>query len=192
MDYYRDGEAYKNIVEKGPLYPLNSLMYHGVCIANHGRPAKFDMKDRDISDDIWSFFSSGTGLQELYINPHKISSKIWDMLAQAIHWANANAKTLVDVHWIGGNPLKGEVYGRAAWSPEKGIISLRNPTGEVQHFHVNVVKMLQIPSGYPQVYNFHNPRFFNSDKSGSFNGKKEFDVTLQPYEVRILVGRPAK
>ena len=189
---YRDGEAYKNIVEKGPLFPLNSLMYHGVCIANHGRPAKFDMKDRDISDDIWSFFSSGTGLQELYINPYKISSKIWDMLAQAIHWAKANAETLVDVHWIGGNPLKGEVYGRAAWSPEKGIISLRNPTGKVKHFHVDVAKVLEIPKGYSQTYNFKNPRFFNSDKSGSFNGKKEFDVTLQPYEVRILVGRPAK
>ena len=189
---YRDGEAYKNVVKKGPLYPLNSLMYHGICIANHGRPATFDMKDKDISDDIWSFFSSGTGLQELYINPYKISSKIWDMLAHAIHWARANAKTLVDVHWIGGDPLKNQVYGRAAWSPEKGIISLRNPTGEVKHFHVNVAKVLEIPKGYSRTYNFRNPRFFNSDKSGSFNGKKEFDVTLQPYEVRILVGTPVK
>ncbi len=189
---YRDGEAYQNIVEKGPLYPLNSLMYHGICIADHGRPATFDMKDQDISDDIWSFFSSGTGLQELYINPHELSSKIWDMLAHAIHWAKANAKTLVDVHWIGGDPEKGEVYGRAAWSPEKGIISLRNPTAEVKHFHVDVTKVLEIPKGYPQVYNFKNPRFFNSDESGSFSGKNEFDVTLQPYEVRILVGRPAK
>lgn len=189
---YRDGEAYKNIVKKGPLYPLNSLMYHGICIANHGRPAKFDMKDQDISDAIWSFFSSGTGLQELYINPHKLSSKNWDVLANAIHWARANTKTLVDVYWIGGNPLKGQVYGRAAWSPEKGIISLRNPTGKVKHFHVNVAKVLEIPKGYSQTYNFRNPRFFDSDKSGSFNGKKEFDITLQPYEVRILVGSPIK
>ena len=189
---YRDGEAYQNIVEKGPLYPLNSLMYHGICIADHGRPATFDMKAQDISDDIWSFFSSGTGLQELYINPSKLSSKNWDVLAHAIHWAKANANTLVDVHWIGGNPDKGEVYGRAAWSPEKGIISLRNPTAEVKHFHVDVAKVLEIPKGYPQVYDFKNPRFFNSNQSGSFSGKKEFDVTLQPYEVRILVGRPAK
>jgi hypothetical protein len=187
---YRDGEAYRNIVKKGPLYPLNSLMYHGICIADHGRPATFDMKDQDISDDIWSFFSSGTGLQELYINPYKISSKIWDMLAQAIQWANANANTLVDVHWIGGDPLKGEVYGRAAWSPEKGIISLRNPTGKVKHFRVDVAKVLEIPKGYPLIYDFHNPRFFNSDKSGAYSEKKEFEVTLNPYEIRILVGTP--
>jgi len=187
---YRDGEAYQNIVEKGPLYPLNSLMYHGICIADHGRPAKFDMQDQNISDDIWSFFSSGTGLQELYINPNKLSSKNWDVLAQAIHWSKANANTLVDVHWIGGNPLKGDVYGRAAWSPEKVIISLRNPTAQVKHFHVVLAKILEIPKGYSQVYNFKNPRFFNNDKSCSFSGKKEFDVTLKPYEVRILEGTP--
>lgn len=189
---YRDGEAYKNIVEKGPLFPLNSLMYHGIIIANHGRPATFDIKEQDIKDDIWSFFSSGTDLQELYLDPDMLSSRDWDILAQAIHWARANARTLVDVHWIGGNPLKGQVYGRAAWSPDKGILSLRNPTGEVKHFHVVVEKVFEIPKGYPKVYTFHNPLFFNNDKSGSFSGKKEFDVTLQPYEVRILEGTPIK
>jgi len=189
---YRDGEAYRNIVQKGPLYPINSLMYHGICIADHGQPATFDMKDQDILDDIWSFFSSGTGLQELYINPHKLSTKNWNVLSHAIQWARVNAKTLVDVHWIGGDPENGEVYGRAAWSPKKGIISLRNPTGEVKHFHVDVLKMLEIPKGYPQVYAFNNPRFFRGAKPDSFKAVKEFDVTLQPYEVKILEGIPVK
>jgi hypothetical protein len=187
---YRDGEAYRNIVLKGSLYPLNSLMYHGICIADHGMPGTFGMKDQDISDEIWSFFSSGTGLQELYINPHKLSSKNWDVLAHAIHWSRDNTKTLVDVHWIGGDPEKGEVYGRAAWSPQKGIISLRNPTGEIKQFHVDVMKAFEIPIGYPQTYNFRNPRFFQNDKLDTFNGVKEFDVTLLPYEVNILEGTP--
>jgi hypothetical protein len=187
---YRDGEAYRNIVLKGSLYPLNSLMYHGICIADHGMPGTFGMKDQDISDEIWSFFSSGTGLQELYINPHKLSSRNWDILAHAIHWARDNAKTLVDVHWIGGDPEKGEVYGRAAWSPQKGIISLRNPTGETKQFHVDVVKVFEIPRGYSQIYNFRNPRFFQNDKPDTFNGVKELDVTLLPYEVKILEGVP--
>ena len=183
---YRDGEAYRNIVKKGPLYPINSLMYHGICIAEHGNPATFDMKDQDILDDIWSFFSSGTGLQELYINPHKLSSKNWNVLSQAIQWARENAKTLVDVHWIGGDPEKGEVYGYAAWSPEKGIISLRNPTGEIKHFHVDVEKILEIPKGYPNTYKFRSPKFFTCYKADSFKYYKEFDVTLQPYELKIL------
>jgi hypothetical protein len=189
---YRDGEAYRNIVQKGPLYPINSLMYHGICIADHGQPATFDLKEQDISDEIWSFFASGTGLQELYINPHKLSSKNWDVLAHAIHWARNNAQTLVDVHWIGGDPESGEVYGRAAWSPHKGIISLRNPTGEIKHFHLDVMKAFEIPRGYPQTYNFRNPRFFQSNKADSINRVKEFDVTLLPYEVKILEATPVK
>jgi hypothetical protein len=161
-------------------------MYHGICIAEHGNPATFDMKDQDILDDIWSFFSSGTGLQELYINPHKLSSKNWNVLSQAIQWARENAKTLVDVHWIGGDPEKGEVYGYAAWSPKKGIISLRNPTGEIKHFHVDVEKILEIPKGYPNTYKFRSPKFFTCYKADSFKYYKEFDVTLQPYELKIL------
>lgn len=188
---YRDGEAYRNIVLKGGLYPLNSLMYHGICIADNGIPSTFEMNDQDISDEIWTFFSSGTGLQELYINPHKLSSKNWDLLAHAIQWAKQNEKTLVDVHWIGGDPEKEEVYGRASWSPEKAIISLRNPSGEVRHFHVNVAEALDIPANRPKKYNFHSPRFFN-EKANHFNSVGDFDVTLQPHEVKILEGSPVK
>lgn len=64
---YRDAEAYKNIVKRGPLFPLNSLMYHGICIADHGTPETLEMSDKDIADEIWSFFATGTSLQELYV-----------------------------------------------------------------------------------------------------------------------------
>jgi hypothetical protein len=30
---YRDAETYRSIVRKGPLFPLNSLMYHGIVSA---------------------------------------------------------------------------------------------------------------------------------------------------------------
>lgn len=30
---YRDAQAYHNIVQKGPLFPLNSLMLHGIIDA---------------------------------------------------------------------------------------------------------------------------------------------------------------
>jgi len=189
---YRDGEAYRNIVLKGNLYPLNSLMYHGICIADVGKPGTFGMKDQDIADEIWSFFSTGTGLQELYINPHKLSSKNWDILAQAIHWAKENEKTLVDVHWIGGDPEKGEVYGRAAWSIEKGIISLRNPTDEIKHFHVNAIEALEIPKNKTTKYTFQNILSDKTDQSDYRKAVSAFDVTLQPYEVKILEGAPVK
>jgi hypothetical protein len=63
----------------------------------------------------------------------------------------------------------------------------------VKHFRVDVAKVLEIPKGYSQDYAFHNLRFFNNDKSVSFNGKKEFDV-IQDSKVNgyIYVGVTAK
>ncbi|MDP4207117.1 MAG: enterotoxin, partial [Bacteroidota bacterium] len=189
---YRDDEAYKNIVQRGPLFPLNSLMYHGICIADNGIPGKLEMNDKDISDEIWSFFASGTAIQELYINPHKLSSKNWNCLAHAIQWAQKNESTFADVHWIGGNPVKGEIYGRAAWSSQKALISLRNPSAETKSFHINVTQLMELPDGAPKLYNFHCPEFFHKDMGINTKKVQEFDVTLQPYEVLILEGEPVK
>ena len=183
---YRDAEAYKNIVKRGPLYPFNSLMYHGICIADQGLPGTLEMSDKDISDEIWSFFATGTSLQEMYINPHKLSSINWDCLANAIKWAKRNEKTFVDVHWIGGDPAKEEVYGWAAWSPQKSIISLRNPSTEVKSFYVDVNKILELPEFVSKVYEFYCIHSSSIQNNGLVSDKKEFKIVLQPFELKIL------
>jgi len=183
---YRDAEAYKNIVKRGPLYPLNALMYHGICIADNGTPGKLEMSDKDIADEIWSFFATGTSLQELYVNPHKLSSKNWDCLAEAINWSKENEKILADVHWIGGDPEKGEIYGRAAWSPDKSIITLRNPSSEIKKIHIDVSQFLELPVAANKDYIFKG---VEKDNHIVATGKN-FDMVLQPFEVKILEGRP--
>ena len=37
---YRDEQTYRNIVEGGPLYPLNSLMLHGIIYAAEGAASR--------------------------------------------------------------------------------------------------------------------------------------------------------
>jgi hypothetical protein len=183
---YHDAAAYKNIVKRGPLYPLNALMYHGICIADNGLPGKLDMSDKDIADEIWSFFATGTSLQELYVNPHKLSSKNWDCLADAINWSKKNEKILADVHWIGGDPGKGEIYGKAAWSPEKSIITLRNPSLKIKKIHIDVSHFLELPVNATKDYIF---KVVGKDKEIVATGKS-FDLVLQPFEVKILEGYP--
>jgi len=56
----------------------------------------------------------------------------WDCLEKSSRWAIENESVLVDVHWTGGVPAQGEVYGFAAWSPEKAVLSLRNSSGKYQ------------------------------------------------------------
>lgn len=186
---YRDGEVYKNIVQRAPLYPLSSLMYHGVCIADNGATAKFDMNDKDISDEIWSFFGSGTSLQELYINPHKLNTANWDCLAAAIKWSRENADIMPDVHWVGGDPSKGDVYGFAAWSPKKGIITLRNPSGKAKTFRVDVHNVFELPLINDKYsYLFYNAKS-KEMKTPLFKGDV-YTVTLQPFEVMVLNAKP--
>jgi len=187
---YRDGEAYKNIVKRGSLYPLNSLMNHGICIADHGTPDSLEMSDKDIADEIWSFFGTGTSLQELYINPHKLNKTNWDCLAKAIHWAKENENIMVDTHWVGGSPADSRIYGFASWSPRKAILTLRNPSAEKQTFTIDVAKIFEIPDNTANEYRFFDVRAEN--RSQPIAQGKFFQIELNPFEVKVFDAIPAK
>lgn len=124
---YRDSQTYRNIVLGGPLYPLNSLMLHGLIYARQAQRLNVD-PGNDFADEIHSYFGTGTQLQEMYVTSRLLTKKNWDDLAESARWSRGNAGTLVDTHWVGGDPGKLEVYGWAAWSPAKAILVLRNPS----------------------------------------------------------------
>jgi hypothetical protein len=154
---YRDAQTYQNIVLKGPLYPLNSLMLHGIIYARYAKRLDH-MSDAAFADQVWSFFGTGTQLQELYITPHLLNHYDWDVLARAAKWARANAAILADTHWIGGNPAKGEIYGWAAWRKNKGMIVLRNPAASPARFTADVGKLFDLPPHAQHIYRFTTPR----------------------------------
>jgi hypothetical protein len=184
---YRSAEAYKNIVLRSRLYPLNAVMYHGITIADQGIPGKLEMDQKSIADEIWSFFGTGTSLQEMYINPHKLNSADWDCLAKAISWARENENVMADVHWVGGDPSKEQVYGYAAWSKDHGILSLRNPSPEKKSFLVDVGKVFELPEGFQNNYSFFVARSRGMYyKTGFVGSGKLFTVSLQPFEVKVM------
>lgn len=188
---YRDADTYKNVVMRGPLYPLNALMLCGICIAGNGFPGSFEMDNKDISDEIWSFFATGTNLQELYINPHNLSTENWNCLADAANWASENENVMADVHWVGGDPAKGEVYGFAAWSPGKAVLSLRNPDKVEKMFVVNTSDIFELPGNVVNDYIYYDAIVFRTSgkKLISMHGKS-FSVTLKPFEVKVFDAVP--
>jgi len=187
---YRDSEVYKNIVKRGALYPLNSLMNHGICIADHGIPDSLEMTDKDIADEIWSFFGTGTALQEMYINPHKLNKATWDCLAKAIHWAKENEDIMVDTHWVGGSPADTQVYGFTSWSPKKAILTLRNPSTEKQTFTIDVAKVFEIPENTTKEYLFFDVR---AEKRLQPVAKgSSFQISMEPFEVKVFDAVPVK
>ncbi|MCC8423685.1 hypothetical protein [Mucilaginibacter sp. UR6-11] len=180
---YKDAQAYKNIVKRAPLFPLNSIMYHGICIADNGLPGKLEMDDKDVTDEIWAFFGTGTGLQELYVNPHKLNSNDWNCIRDAANWSKANKKQLADIHWVGGDPARGQPYGYAGWADKKGVLTLRNPTALPQSIIINVREIFEIPSDLSGNYSFYNVRTQSKEKIYSGGA---IVVKLAPYEVKVM------
>lgn len=186
---YRDACTYKNVVKAGPLYPLNALMNGGIIIADYGLPYKLAKDNKDISDDIWSFFGTGVSLQELYINPHYLNTANWNCLAKASNWARENESVLTDVHWVGGDPAKVEVYGYAAWSPQRAVLMLRNPSKEEKSFQFNVVDVFELPAYVKNEFVFYDAK--TGSKEPLIQGNS-FSITLQPFEVKVLNALPKK
>ena len=190
---YRDKFCYERIVQLGPLYPLNSLMLHGPCIGDRRSPGRMVRNEKSIADEIWTFFGSGTCLQELYVNPRLLTERMWDELAAAAKWSRANSDVLVDTHWIGGNPAKAEVYGWASWRSGKGIMVLRNPSDKPQKFSITPKAALELPKGVKDkmALNAIYPRG-RKLTAGAWGIRQPVKLTLQPFEVVVMELRKAE
>ncbi len=187
---YRDEQVYHHIVMAGPLFPLNSLMLHGIIYGDRAQHLETD-PGGDFADEVHAYFGSGTQLQELYITPSLLSRHDWDVLAESARWSRANAQVLKDTHWIGGDPAKLEVYGWASWTPAKGIVVLRNPSNQTQTYVLDVGKAFELPAGSARLYRAHSPWTEDRDKpSIELHAGRVRDLMLKPFEVLTLAATP--
>jgi hypothetical protein len=187
---YRDADTYGGIVRLGPLYPLNSLMLHGIVYARKARGLNVDPYD-DFRSEVRSYFASGTGLQELYVSPDLLTDRNWDDLAAAAKWARAHAMTLRDSHWIGGDPARLQVYGWASWSPGKGIITLRNPSNRAQDFALDIGAALELPAGVSRTWNAV-PAYEQSAAARALVAGRSATVRLAPFQLLVWELSPAR
>ncbi len=184
---YRDKETYHNVVVRAPLHPLNSLMTQGIMFANHGLPDE----TADLADDIRAFFAGGTDCQELYITPSLMRPQDWDALAEAAQWSRENADVLVDTHWVGGDPAKGEVYGWASWSKRKGILSLRNPNDKPGSITLEIASVFELPTDAARRYSLKSPWTKDADSAATeLIAGKEHTFELRPFEVLVFDAMP--
>ncbi len=189
---YRDQEVYRNIVGKGPLYPLNSLMTQGVAYSRQGMAGDPTFNSAGFKDDVRAFFGSGTGLQELYIQPGKLTSEDWRVLAEAAKWSRADADVLVDTHWIGGDPAKLQVYGYASWSARKGIVMLRNSDVQPREYALDIAAAFELPSGAQTKYLLKSPWAEDASKPAlRAQAGKPLRITLKPFEIVVLDALPS-
>jgi hypothetical protein len=189
---YRDAQTYKNVVQAGPLFPLNSLMLHGLIYARQAEHLDSDPESH-FQNEVHSYFGSGTQLQELYISHSLLSKNDWDQLAEAANWSRQNAEVLRDTHWVGGDPAKLKIYGWAAWSPAKGILTLRNPSDKSQSISIDVGQALELPSGVPGRFLARNRWKGQSTATPlALSAGHQHTFTLGPFEVLTFEAQPTR
>lgn len=182
---YRDAQTYHHVVVRSPLFPLNSLMLHGIICAQHCRGLDAPQGEAFVHE-VRSFFASGTQLQELYLTPSLLAERDWDVLAQAARWARGNAEVLRDSHWIGGVPDALEVYGWAAWSPQRAIVTLRNPDRRMQRFVLDLREALALPDDAATRFELHEPPWGCShtrSMAAIVDADRPLAFELEPFEV---------
>ena len=180
---YRDAETYKEIVQNGPLFPLNSLMLHGMIYARF-RKHLDDDPGNNFRNEIRSYFGTGTQLQEMYITPSLLTENNWNDLAEAANWSRANADVLKDTHWVGGDPAWMQVYGWASWTPAKSILVLRNPSDQKKTIRLKLQDVLELPLGSAQAYAAKSPWKEDAKlRAIPLNAQQEHVFELAPFEV---------
>jgi len=200
---YRDYVTHMNVVSKSPLFPLSSLMTHGIIFAQdawnltheEGHGKKEDTgRGTSFRHEVRTAFGSGTMLQELYVTPQLLTDANWDELAAAARWGKSAADVMADTHWVGGDPRKLEVYGWAAWKdaddvqgrPQRALLTLRNPSGRPASIEIDPEVVFELPLHARRSLELRSP-FIDQEKSLlelSPGVKKTID--LAPFEVLVF------
>jgi hypothetical protein len=188
---YKDNDVYDRVVSRSDLYPLNSLMLHGIIYARSAHGLNHDTNNV-LKSEIRAMFGNGTQLQELYLTPALMTEQNWDDLAAAAKWSRANADTLRDTHWIGGRPADRQVYGWAAWSPKKGILTLRNPAPKAQSIKIDPAKAFELPGDAARKYDVVSPFADEQLDVKELAAGTETTFNLKPFEVLVIEALPAK
>ena len=183
---FRDQFCYSGVVSKAPIYPLNSLMHHGLVHGRAFQGHRVSKAGSDLKNEARSYFGAGPTMQELYITPSMMTAESWRQVAQAAKWAHANADVLLDTHWVGGVPRKLEAYGYASWSPRKGVLTLRNPDDAPQTFVLDIQEVFELPAEAPRKYKIKNAYPDQKTPETVLAAGKTHTLKLRAFEVLVF------
>lgn len=183
---FRDGYCHKLFVELSPLYPLNSVMHHGIVHGREFQAAKVSQAGGNLRHEARSYFANGAMLQELYLTPSMMSDDAWDDVAAAAKWAHARADVLRDAHWVGGDPLLAQPYGIASWSPTAGTLMLRNPDAVAQSISLDAATVFELPADAKRSYKLQSPYADQRIQTLALTAGSAKSITLEPFEVLVF------
>ena len=82
---------------------------------------------------------------------------------------------------MGGDPGRLDVYGWAAWTPKKAIVTLRNPDAKPQLAVIDLQRQLELPPGSARRY--AAKPVWGSTEPMTLDVDKTATLTLAPFQV---------
>lgn len=196
---YRDRLVHEVFVEGAPLFPINSLMTHGIIITKNGPPHVMSRDPQNCLKEIRASFGSGSALQELYTDTDLLmqnDGELWDALVAGIRYIRRHADVMDDTHWVGGNPWNGQdgdIYGWAAWNPKKCTLTLRNSSDKEKTLHTTLRALFDIPPHVKGSITLHSTYADQRKLPGitdeAVDIDRELDITMPAFEVLVTEGQ---
>lgn len=135
---YRDGVLWDDFGKQQLLFPMSSLMTHGIIKGQLNLLGGKDESTGSFCNEVMMYFGRGIMMWELYVSPKVLSPSDWNAIASSARWAKANVDVLAKTKMILGNPVKREPYGYLHMTKRKGILVLRNPDVVGQHLAIKL------------------------------------------------------
>lgn len=138
---YRDCELINSVIQRAPLYPINSVMLHGIALGTHYQGADCAEAGNDLRREIFSYFALGANLQELYVDFHLLAeeptlSKNWALRkirksSNNPEKANATRKAIRDAEWVPGTTIWDCIAEASNWakSNARALVDMHWVTG---------------------------------------------------------------
>jgi len=186
---YRDAVLWDDLQRQHLLFPMSSLMTHGII---KGRLNFLGGKNESLdsfSNEVMMYFGRGVMMWELYVSPDLLSENEWNAIAASVKWAEANKKVLEKTKMILGNPLKRQTYGYIHLIKDKGILMLRNPDIEARNVKIRLTPDLgdinpsvkyYVKIIYPYNEILPKPVMMNQDLSINLNGYEVLTAEFIP------------
>lgn len=188
---YRDAVLWGNFQKQKLLFPMSSLMTHGIIKGQLNLLGGENETIESFTNEVMMYFGRGVMMWELYVSPHLLSDSEWEAIAKSLKWVKQNQNILKNTKMFLGNPLKREVYGYAHLSADKGIIILRNPFIEKKSVTINIDSSLGLMNSNQDYFVIITYPYNKVLKEKiTFPGK--FDIEINGYEILVCELIPVK
>jgi hypothetical protein len=159
--------------------PQNALQYFDIvhCDASGGFPNHVAMA-----------VGRGRFFLATYLNPSLLGEADWDIYAGFLKWARRNRDLLRETVVLPGRVEAGEPYAYAHWTPDRGLIVVRNPSNETRKYRVALAEA-RMPRSLRDAVCFTQYPYRRGLASG-IEADGELRMKLAPWELLYVEVRP--